>query len=408
MTHIVDVFKCCILTWDFLPVVLPAFLIAGAVPVFVSTAAVLKYLGYKAKPVWAYLTASFSGVVLSSCSCNIVPMALSIFKRGAGLGPAFTFLFAGPAINFVTMVWVFQVVGLKMGLWRGLAVPIIAIATGVIMRFVFWREDFQRRLDFEAQAQQLVEVQEDGHQGSHVASLFGLLMGILLLGARGVPAVIKLPAMVILGGILAWKLVEWFTSEELSDWIHETGNFLKMVLPILIPAILVIGFLQNNQTTWNWLYQHIYPLMGTNTLKSSFNAAVFGSVMYFPILTEVALTKALLKEEMIAVGPALAILLNGPGVSLPGAILLVKLFGWKKTLVYEVLEILLGTAVAFAFGRLYGQYVCPCQKGEVVTLLEDPSSLYAALILIAAICVAWYRHHRRARSATGPQSQPAE
>lgn len=403
MTHIVDVFKCCILTWDFLPVVLPAFLIAGAIPVFIPTRSILRFLGYQANRAGAYLAASFSGVVLSMCSCNIVPLAASILRRGAGLGPAYAFLFAGPAINFVTMVWTFQVVGLKMGLWRIVAVPVIAIATGLIMQFLFRWEDRARRAEFAAKAESDPAFADAPGQPAtrHVVWLFALLMGILLLGARGIPWFLKLPAMILFGGVLAFKLADWFTRDDLSEWMEETWRFLKMVLPILVPAILVIGFLQNNKVTWAWLYDHLYPLMGTNGLRQSFAGAVFGSLMYFPVLTEVALTKALLKEEMIAVGPALAILLNGPGVSLPGAILLWRLFGWKKTVVYELLEIGLGGTVAFLFGKMYGDYVCPCQRGEIKTIAEDPTSLYAALILALCLGVAWFRGRRARAGAEG-------
>jgi len=406
MTHIVDVFKCCILTWDFLPVVLPAFLIAGAIPVFIPTRSVLRLLGYQAHRVGAYLTASFSGFVVSMCSCNIVPLAASIFRRGAGLGPAYAFLYAGPAINFVTMVWVFQVVGVKMGLWRTVAVPIIAVITGLIMQFLFRREDRARRAEFAARAESDIAFADaPGRPATrHVVWLLGLLVGILLLGARGTPWFLKLPAMALFGGLLAFKLTDWFSGDDLREWMEETWRFLKMVLPILVPAILVIGFLQNNKATWAWLYDHLYPLMGENGLRQSFAGAVFGSLMYFPVLTEVALTKALLKEEMVAVGPALAILLNGPGVSLPGAILLWRLFGWKKTVVYELLEIGLGGTVAFLFGKMYGDYVCPCQRGEAGTIADDPTSLYAALILALCLGVAWIRGRRAQARAAGAES----
>jgi hypothetical protein len=401
MTHIVDVFKCCILTWDFLPVVLPAFLIAGAIPVFVPTGAVLKYLGHGASRVTAYLTASFSGFALSMCSCNIVPVAASIRRRGAGIGPAYAFLYAGPAINLVTMVWVFQVVGLKMGLWRAAAVPLIAIATGITMQFLFRGEDLARRVELESAAQAEVTFAADEAPANprHVALLFGLMMAILLLGTRGLPWFIKLPAVTVVGGVLAFQLTVWFRIDQLREWMEETWRYLKVVLPILIPAILIIGYLQNNKATWNWLYSHLYPLMGENQPKHCFAAAVFGSVMYFPVLTEVALTKALLKEEMIGVGPALAILLNGPGVSLPGAILLVKLFGWKKTLVYEGLEIFFGGVAASVFGHYYGAYHCPCQSGELKSIAEDPSALIAALILGLCIVIAWQRGRAAARRA---------
>lgn len=374
--HIVDVFKCCILSWDFLPVVLPAFLIAGAIPVFIPMATVIRYVGRRARRTVAYGVASFSGIALSMCSCNIVPLAASILRRGAGLGPAYTFLYAGPAINFVTLVWAFQVVGVKMGIWRLLAVPIIAIVTGFIMQALFRKEDQRRQAELDARAQVQEEiVYAEGQSGpsmKYVLFLFGCLMGILLLGGRGTPPWIKIPAVAFLGGTIAWGTNRWFSTEDISDWMHETWKYLKLVLPILVPAILLIGLVQNNPKTWQWLQTYCYALMGENKPINALYGAIFGSLMYFPVLTEVPLVKALLKEEMIAVGPALAILLNGPGMSLPGAILLVRLFGWKKTLVYEGLEILLGALAATGFGHFYGQYVCPCQQKAAIIEVVDP------------------------------------
>lgn len=372
--HIVDVFKCCILSWDFLPVVLPAFLIAGAIPVFIPMATVVRYLGHRAKRAVAYGVASFSGIALSMCSCNVVPLAASILRRGAGLGPAYAFLYAGPAINFVTLVWTFQVVGVKMGIWRVLAVPLIAILTGLIMQALFRREDRQRRAEFEGRAQAAI-VHAEGVGGPalrYVLLLFGCLMGILLLGGRGTSPWIKVPAVALFGGIIAWGTNRWFSPADVGDWMRETWKFLKLVLPVLVPAILVIGLVQNNPRTWQWLHAHLYSLMGENKPLNALYAAIFGSLMYFPVLTEIPLVKALLKEEMIAVGPALAILLNGPGTSLPGAILLARIFGWKKTLAYEGLEILLGAAAAASFGHFYGQYVCPCQQKAALIEVLDP------------------------------------
>jgi hypothetical protein len=206
----------------------------------------------------------------------------------------------------------------------------------------------------------------------HVLFLLGCLLGILVLGGRGTSPWIKIPAVAFFGGTIAWGTNRWFSSADVGDWMRETWKYLKLVVPILVPAILLIGFIQNNQRTWQWLHDHLYSLMGENKPINAFYAALFGSLMYFPVLTEIPLVKALLKEEMIAVGPALAILLNGPGMSLPGAILLTRLLGWKKTLVYEGLHVLLGAVAAASFGHFYGQYVCPCQqKTAVIEVLDD-------------------------------------
>ena len=391
----VDVFRCCIFTWDFFPVVLPAFLLAGAIPVFVPPQVVLRYLGRQARPVVSYTSAALSGFIVSMCSCNIVPLAASIYQRGAGIGPAFVFLYAGPAINFVTMVWVFQIVGWRMGLWRALAVPVIALAVGGIMHLVFRHEDAER------QRQALAAANFADEQTAHpwkLGVLFGLLVGILLLGARGLPWGVRLTAVLTLGGALAYVLRRWFTSRELKEWMRETLHFLRLVLPLLVPAILLIG-LGFRLIPIKWMHDNIYALVGDNSPRATFIAAAFGSIMYFPILTEIAFTKALLKYGLIGVGPALAILLNGPGVSLPGALLLCRVFGWKKTLVYELLELVLGATAALVFGQLYGEYVCPCQTDRGANPLETVIAVGSLMLAIALVLFVVFR-----RGASAPQS----
>ncbi len=405
VSKIVDVFKCCLLTWDFLPVVLPAFLIAGAIPVFVTHTHVMRYLGYGASRIKSFLVSSFSGFMVSMCSCNVVPVADSIHRQGAGIGPTFTFLFAGPAINIVTLVWVFQVVGIKMGLWRMIAVPICAILSGVIMQFIFRREDAARHAKLAAQT--APQDQAERHPGAsgpsrtHVALLFGMLLAILLFGSPGIPRQLKLPVLAIVGTLMAIYIPRWFDRDDIVEWVRQTGKFMLRVLPILLPVIFVLGFVQiAYPSAYGYvLIKTVKPLVGTNTMVASYLAAFLGSLMYFPMLTEVALTKIMLKDHIIAVGPALAILLNGPGVSLPGAILLVRIFGWKKTLVYEGLEIFLGGTIGYVFGSLYGDYSCPCQDPDAGTILQDPSSLYAAAILFVCLIVVWTRTMRRNRVA---------
>lgn len=385
--QVIDVFKCCIFTWDFLPVVLPAFLLAGAISAFVPMRQILNYLGHRASPLKAYLCASLGGIVLSACSCNIVPIALSIYRRGAGIGPAFTFLFCGPAVNLVTLAWAFKVIGFKMGLWRMLSVPIIGIAIGVAMHLLFRHEEMERRSATKDDPQEpQTPVSQIGEvQMKHAMSIIVMLLGIMLLGAAGLPWAFRLPVLIVLTSALVVVLQRWFTAEHIKLWMSETWLFMKSILPIIVPAILAIAFIAR-LIPIRWITEYL----SENTATATYMAAAFGSLMYFPILTEVAFVKAFLKQGM-AVAPALAILLNGPGVSLPGAILIGKLFGWKKMLIYELLEMSLGGSVGLLFGKLYGDYVCPCQVGEVappniwliiamLTMLF--SALLASLILI--------------------------
>ena len=223
------------------------------------------------------------------------------------------------------------------------------------------------------------------------------LFGILILGTRGIALWVKIPSLIVLGSTLAYTVPGWFPAHQLRQWMWETLYYFRVVLPILLPAVFVIGFIQNS--AWGWIYRNVYPLVGQNRASDVFMAAVFGSIMYFPILTEVPFTKALLKDNIIAVGPALALLINGPGVSLPGAILIGRIFGWKKAVLYEALEMLLGGTAGLLFGKIHGDYTCPCQTGPVETFLEEPSSMAAAFILLLCIGFACCRVRALARKA---------
>jgi len=398
---IVNVFRCCILTWDFLPVVLPAFLVAGAVAVFVPKNLIARYLGPRAKWYVSYPVATLGGISVSMCSCNVVPVTASIYARGAGIGPAFAFLFAAPATNFVTTVWIFTVFGVRLGVWRAVAIPLVAMLLGWVMHLVFRREQAARAGQTDsgddAAFGPAAEPAQAPRYGTHATLLFLGLFGILILGTRGIPLWVKLPSLIVLGSTLAYTVPGWFPARQLRQWMWETLYYFRVVLPILLPAVFVIGFIQNS--AWGWIYRNVYPLVGQNGASDVFTAAVFGSIMYFPILTEVPFTKALLKDNIIAVGPALALLINGPGVSLPGAILIGRVFGWKKAVLYETLEMLLGGTVGLLFGKIHGDYTCPCQTRPLETFLEEPSSMAAAFILLLCIGFAYCRVRALERKA---------
>ncbi|MCS7264144.1 MAG: permease [Armatimonadetes bacterium] len=403
----VDIFQCCILTWDFLPVVLPAYLLAGAIAAFVPVDKVLKYLGYQAKRWVAYGTATFSGIVVSMCSCNIAPLAMSIYKRGAGIGPAFAFLYAGPALNLVTLVWTFQVFGGLFGFWRLGGTIISALIIGIIMAWLFRREDSQRRISFAQQSEQNLafnggEVQfslSELEQKHPYRSWFVMacLMVLLILGAKGLPWALRIPVLIACTIALVWAFSNWFEPYEVKEWLLESWRFMKMTLPILVPAILLIAFAAR-KVPLEWFATTAeghkpFFFLGDNSLKSTTLASIFGSLMYFPILTEIPFVKAFLKQGM-GVSPAMAILLGGPGVSLPGAILIARFFGWKMMLIYEALEISLDIAVAYSFGVFFGNYQCPCLTGaerhaniEWVTV----ASAIVATAILATVLIAWRR-----------------
>jgi uncharacterized membrane protein YraQ (UPF0718 family) len=372
----VNLFRCCILTWRFFTIVLPAFLIAGAVVVFVPNQSVMRLMGAKANRFLAYGVSSISGNVLTVCSCNVVPIFSGILRRGAGIGPAFTFVFAAPAIHIVNTIVTWGVIGPRLALWRLVAVPIIAIGVGLSMAFLFRHEERANQADTERKAVALVAA-EPG-QARKAVLFVGVLMTVLLLGAsinpeqfhwvrEGLGGWIMVPSVLValgLTGRLAWRL---FAAEEAKEWLRQTYLLLRQIIPIFILAVIVIAIIvQRIPITW------IMPTAANasglafghphgNRLLPVFLSAVFSTVMYFPMLTEVAFVKGLLIEKF-ALGPALAMLLGGPGLSLPGLILVSRIAGWKKTVVYWVVMVLMITAVSYLFGHYMTQYMCPCQE----------------------------------------------
>jgi len=374
----VDLFKCCVLTWSFFAIVLPAFLVAGALVVFVPSHTVMKYLGAKANRLLSYGVGAVSGNVLTVCSCNVVPIFAGILRRGAGIGPAFCFVFAAPAIHIVNTVVTYQVIGLKLALWRFLTVPIIAVALGVVMAFLFRREEGTRQAELQKTATVALVEQAPG-QGRRAGLFFAALIGVLILGAL-TPLDALFPeetgVFVRVGVVLAavagltFLSLRWFGKEETAEWGRQTWLLARMILPIFIPAVVVIALIVQRIPT-SWIMPNAAQTGGLffghpdgNRLLPVFLSAVFSTLMYFPMLTEVVFTKGLLLQRF-AVGPALALLLGGPGLSLPGLLLVTRVAGWKKTLAYWLTMVCLITAVAYFFGTYYGQYMCSCQLQAV-------------------------------------------
>ena len=177
LSEIVNVFTCCVLSWKALTTMVPAFFLGGAIAAFIPGSAILKYLGAGANKAAAYGVAAVSGVILSLCSCNVVPLFVSIYRRGAGIGPAFAFLYAGPAINVVALVFTVQVLGLQLGAWRALGVPLIAVATGLLMALLF------RRSEAAAAASPAAIPEEGPGSYGRVWVLVALLLGLVAYGA---------------------------------------------------------------------------------------------------------------------------------------------------------------------------------------------------------------------------------
>lgn len=370
----VDLFKCCIFTWKAVIIVLPAFLIAGALVVFIPSHVVMKYFGAKANRLLAYGASAFSGNILTVCSCNVVPIFAGILRRGAGIGPAFCFVFAAPAIHVVNTVFTFQVIGWRLALWRFFSVPVIAILVGLTMALLFRREERARQAEMHNNPALALVAAQPGH-GARGALLFGALILALVIGATlgslksfetGLHQYGLLAGVVVALGGLGLLALRWFGKEETVEWLRQTYLLLRMIVPIFVVAVIAIAIIVDH-IPLRWIMptaaergRLAFGHPEGNRLLPVLLASLFSTLMYFPLLTEVAFTKALL-IKYFAVGPALAILLGGPGLSLPGLLLVCRVAGWKKMLAYWVVMTTLITGVAYFFGSYYGQYLCSCQ-----------------------------------------------
>ena len=338
----------------------PAFFIAGAISVFVSQGAVMKYLGARAKKIIAYPVAAVSGTILAVCSCTVLPIFASIHKRGAGLGPASAFLYSGPAINVLAIILTARVLGLEIGLARAIGAILFAIVIGLLMQFIF-RKDERKRAD----GADLAIPDDDGERKLWQDSLYLLsLVAILVFANWGKPDstsgiwwAIYSAKWVVTGiflVVLLGTLVKWFDKDELLDWVDESWMFTKQILPLLLAGVLIAGMLLGGPHSEGGLIpkEWIAKMVGGNSLGANLFASISGAFMYFATLTEVPILEGLLNSGM-GKGPALALLLSGPAVSLPNMLVIRSVIGTKKTAVYIGLVVLLSTGAGWIYGSLF-------------------------------------------------------
>ena len=318
---------------------LPALFIAGAISVFIKKEKVMKYLGHEAKKYVSYGVASVSGAILAVCSCTILPLFAGIRKRGAGLGPAITLLFAGPAINIAAIFLTMSVLGLKIGLARVFCAILISILAGLTMQLIFREKVEEEKIVIQ-------ETEESKISNLELTVFFILLVGILVVNGLQISMLLKysLMALFTLGVILV--VLFKFKNHSAKLWLEETWNFAKILLPLLFIGVFIAGFIMP------LLPQSLIErLVGQNNLVGNLIASVFGAFMYFSTLTEIPILQALIAKGM-ASGPALALLLSGPSLSLPSMLVIRKVLGTKKTAVYVSLVIIYSTIAGLIFGLL--------------------------------------------------------
>ncbi|MDD3119348.1 MAG: permease [Victivallales bacterium] len=380
---------------------IPAFFIAGAIGVFISQAAVMKYLGARANKLLAYGVASVSGSILAVCSCTVLPLFAGIYRMGAGLGPACAFLYSGPAINILAIVMTARVLGMKLGLARAVGAIGFSVIIGVAMQLIFRREEAAK-----AAAQAAVPEPEVRRPLWQNALYFGTMVGILVFAnwgksdaSAGIWNLIyawKWPLtagfaaalgviLVVWFGVRWWKVVvaavpvmvlAWwlptvpmvafaagviglsvFTAAapgETGEWFASSWFFAKQILPLLLLGVLVAGFLLGRVGHEGAIpSQWVAAAVGGNSLRANFCAAFFGAFMYFATLTEVPILQGLIGSGM-GQGPALALLLAGPALSLPNMLVIRSIIGTRKTVVFVALVVVMATFSGMLYGTFQG------------------------------------------------------
>ncbi len=337
---------------------IPAFFIAGAVGVFISGGAVLRYLGRGANRVVAYGVASVSGAILAVCSCTVLPLFAGIYKRGAGIGPATTFLYSGPAVNVLAIILTAAVLGPTLGIARAVGAVVFSIVIGLAMSAIFRRSDELRAAEALAEPEEIPQHRRPWQDGLYFLTLVAILVFVNWgdTGGGGLGAWLHGHRFWVGGGfllLLAIQLRRWFKRDELREWGARSWEFARQILPLLFAGVLVAGFLlgrpgHEGLIPSGW----IESAVGGNSLLANFFASVAGALMYFATLTEVPILQGLIGAGMGG-GPALALLLAGPALSLPNMLVIGSVLGTKKTAVYVGLVVVMSTLAGWFFGSIF-------------------------------------------------------
>jgi hypothetical protein len=337
----------------------PAFFIAGAISVFVSQASVMKYFGAKANKFLSYSVASVSGTILAVCSCTVLPLFSGIYKRGAGLGPAIAFLYSGPAINVLAIILTARILGWQLGLARAIGAVVFSVVIGLLMHLIFLKEERVRHASGDFNAGEVKEKRSLGKTVLYFASMIAFLVfanwGKPLEGDHGLWSVIYQYKWWIAGFFLvslALMLFKWFKKDELKEWTSATWGFALQILPLLLGGVLVSGFLLGRVGHEGVIpSRFVAMLVGGNSLWANFFSSIVAAFMYFATLTEVPILQGLIGSGM-GKGPALALLLAGPALSLPSMLVLRSIMGTKKTVVYVSLVVVMATITGMIFGAI--------------------------------------------------------
>lgn len=407
--------------------VVPALFIAGAITTFLSKEAVLKHLGPKANKVEAYSVASVSGTVLAVCSCSVLPMFAGIYRVGAGLGPASAFLYAGPAINVLALFLTARVLGFQLGVARVIGAIVFGIIIGLLMALIFRRDEQQRTAatmqmpdagasrrplyqsallllgmiaflvfsDWFNPGDRIVQLSDGTRFTATVEyqtrdqldlrlkqAVLGRQVGeVVSLSHSQIAAIVEDPSDVApwvvgvhhirwvlaaaMGALVVIMCLAWVDKPDFMEWMGSTWTFSKLLIPLLFGGVLVVGFLKTLLPE-----EQVAALVGDNSLKSNLVASVVGCFFYFATLTEIPILRALMDNGMKD-GPALALLLAGPAMSLPSILVIRSIIGNAKTAVFTALVVVMATIVGMGYGALVG--------GDAPQAQQTPASVVAGI-----------------------------
>ena len=381
--------------------VVPAMFIAGAISTFLSQASVMRYLGPDANRTMAYAVASVSGVILAVCSCSVLPMFAGIYTMGAGLGPASAFLYSGPAINIMAIFLSARVLGFDIGLARALGAIGFAFVIGLSMAFIFRKSEHVRnkaamamppaphptrslwrtglyflcmilflvfsdwyntnevtitlknstvmKASVQYSTQDFIEVKPYAPDGKMAVDALRLNRSDIATIRPEDNFVMRVNAIKwylagLMGLAILLMLKKWFTRAEIKEWMTATWDFGMMIIPLLFGGVFVTGFIGGLLPE-----KGVAAFVGGNSLFSNFFASFIGALWYFATLTEIPITQMLMRLGM-GKGPALALLLAGPALSVPSVLVINKIIGWRKTLIFCALVVGFSTIVGYIFG----------------------------------------------------------
>ncbi len=377
---------------------LPALFIAGGLAVFLKKEAVMKYLGPKAKKSVAYGVASISGTVLAVCSCTVLPLFAGIYRMGAGLGPASAFLYAGPAINILAIILSARVLGIELGVARAVGAVVFSVVIGLLMHLIFRKEETERSAGF------AFDDTEDTQPFIQRVLVFASLVGLLVFANWSAPdnaaglwhavwawkwvitsvfAAVTAFAAVLWLGVRAWKMLvvavisgtavlfhsgaqtsfglgiitfAWALATSRGEgrkWADETWGFAKLILPLLFAGVIVAGALLGRPGHEGWIpSEWVETAVGGNSFRANLLASVAGAFMYFATLTEIPIVQGLIGSGM-GRGPALALLLAGPALSLPNMLVIRTILGTRKTVTFVSLVIIMAAISGVFFGMFF-------------------------------------------------------